>query len=192
MKNQLLQNQRGFTLIEVIVSVGIFAIVMTISLGALFSVVGASRQSTREQTVVDTLSFALDSMKRDLALGSLYHCNATDVIDFTQKPTPRDCPSTPSSSIAFRDTNGATLAYTLSNGVLFRKTTSVGPPDPLTSSDLTINTLSFYVTGAETANDHEQPQVHMLLSGTASPDGRTVITFKIQTTITERLVDVNN
>ena len=65
---------RGFTLVEMIVSVALFGIVMLVAVGALLSVVAANRQSQAIKTVINNLNFALESMSRNILTGSNYRC----------------------------------------------------------------------------------------------------------------------
>src|SRR3989338_2524865 len=51
---------RGFTLVELIVSIGLFAIVMLISVGALLALTGANRKAQALQSVMNNLNVALD------------------------------------------------------------------------------------------------------------------------------------
>jgi prepilin-type N-terminal cleavage/methylation domain-containing protein len=67
------QNQ-GFSLIEMIVSLGIFAIVMTTAVGSLLVVISTNQQIQSEQSVMTNLSFALDSMTREMRMGYAYFC----------------------------------------------------------------------------------------------------------------------
>lgn len=66
--------QRGFTLIEIIVSLGVFSVVITIAVGALLMLVAANAQLQSEQVVMTNLSFALDSMTREIRTGTNYYC----------------------------------------------------------------------------------------------------------------------
>ncbi|MCD5380992.1 MAG: type II secretion system GspH family protein [Candidatus Pacebacteria bacterium] len=66
--------QSGFTLIEMIVSLAIFTTVIGISVGALLVLVGTNEQLQKEQSVMTNLSFALDSMTRELRTGVHYFC----------------------------------------------------------------------------------------------------------------------
>lgn len=71
---KLLRPQSGFTLIEMIVSLAIFGIVVTISVGALLVLVGTNQRLQGEQSVMTNLSFALDSMTREIRTGGAYWC----------------------------------------------------------------------------------------------------------------------
>src|SRR3989338_1985894 len=67
---------RGFTLVEMIVSVALFATVMLVSVGALLSLMGANRKAQALQSVMNNLNVALDGMVRSIRMGSNYHCGA--------------------------------------------------------------------------------------------------------------------
>jgi prepilin-type N-terminal cleavage/methylation domain-containing protein len=66
----------GFTLIEMIVSLALFSVVITISVGALLVLIASNRQLQDEQAVLTNLSFALDSMTREIRTGSAYVCGS--------------------------------------------------------------------------------------------------------------------
>lgn len=68
--------QLGFTLIEMIVSLAVFSIVITISVGALLVLISTNQQLQNEQSVMTNLSFALDSMAREIRTGTHYFCVA--------------------------------------------------------------------------------------------------------------------
>ena len=70
--------QFGFTLIEMIVSLAIFTTVLTVSVGALLVLVGTNQQLQNEQGVMTNLSFALDSMAREIRTGTRYFCDSRD------------------------------------------------------------------------------------------------------------------
>ena len=65
---------KGFTLIEIIVSLGIFSIVAVIAIGALVRVTSANRQAQAIQSGINNISFIMDSMSRELRTGKTYTC----------------------------------------------------------------------------------------------------------------------
>ena len=67
-----IRNTAGFTLIEMIVSLALFSVVVTISVGSLLILIASNRQLQDEQAVLANLSFALDSMTREIRTGSAY------------------------------------------------------------------------------------------------------------------------
>ena len=67
-------SQRGFTFIEMMVSLGIFSIVMTIAMAAFFNLLSLDRQVRATNDVVGNLDFAVDSMERAIQTGTNYQC----------------------------------------------------------------------------------------------------------------------
>ncbi|MEK7093249.1 MAG: type II secretion system protein, partial [Patescibacteria group bacterium] len=81
---------RGFTLIEMIVSVGLFAVVMIICVAALLSLVDANKKAQAIQSVMNNLNVAVDGMVRSIRMGTNYHCG-TDLSVTSGLPSSRDC-----------------------------------------------------------------------------------------------------
>ncbi len=76
MIKKFLQKEKGFTLIEMIVSLGVFSIVITIAVGALLVIISTNRQLQAEQSVMSNLAFAMDSMTREMRTGYSYYCES--------------------------------------------------------------------------------------------------------------------
>lgn len=68
----------GFTLIEMIVSLGIFAVVITMAVGSLLVLVVSNERIQGEQSVMTNLAFALDSMTREVRTGYNYYCDSKE------------------------------------------------------------------------------------------------------------------
>ncbi len=68
------QPSSGFTLIELIIALGVFGVVITTAVGALLMLVATNEQLQQEQNVMSNLSFALDSMTREIRTGTDYQC----------------------------------------------------------------------------------------------------------------------
>jgi prepilin-type N-terminal cleavage/methylation domain-containing protein len=69
------KNQTGFTLIEMIVSLAIFSIIVTITIGALLVLIASNQKLQGEQSVMTNLAFAMDSMTREIRTGTNYYCD---------------------------------------------------------------------------------------------------------------------
>lgn len=65
---------KGFTLIEIMVSLMIFSIVAFIAVGALLKIVDANRKSQTLKVTINNINFALESMSRELRVGTNYTC----------------------------------------------------------------------------------------------------------------------
>jgi len=72
---------RGFTLIEIIVSLAIFSVVAVIAIGALVRVTSANRQAQAIQSGVNNVSFIMDSMSRELRVGTNILCYRGSTLD---------------------------------------------------------------------------------------------------------------
>jgi len=180
---------KGFTLIEILVSVAIFATVMTMALGALLAMSESDRKAQTLKSVINNLNFSLDAMSRSMRTGVNYHCDVSSL----PVTSPRDCASG-ATSMAFRTAEGVTVRYCRGNGntcasdgtaVLVSKNSA--PYAPLTASEVTITNMQFYVTGAE--DPELQPYVVIYLSGQVPVGGLQVSSFDLQTSVAQRLYD---
>ncbi len=66
--------KRGFTLLEMLVSLGVFAIVAVIAVGALVRITILNRQAQTLQSSMNNIAFAMESISRDLRVGTNYAC----------------------------------------------------------------------------------------------------------------------
>ncbi|MDR3547762.1 MAG: type II secretion system protein [Candidatus Pacebacteria bacterium] len=174
--------QRGFTLIEMIVSVAIFAIVMTAVAAAYLNLINIDRQTRGTNDVVNNLSFALDSMSRAIRTGTNYQCGGSGG---------SNCPSG-SSEFTFINSSGQTVTYLLSNGEVGECIGTLCTPSSatyFTDPRIKISSLTFYVTGVGTG-DVLQPRVTFVIHGTLTTSTSNAVAFTIQTTATERGIDI--
>lgn len=182
--------QRGFTLIELLVSVAIFSVVMLVAVGSLLTMVEASRKAQAMKSVMNNLNFAMESMSRTVRVGSYYHCGVAGSIG-----SPQDCPQG-SSYFAFEKSGGD--PYTLTDQVIYRllnsrieRSTDGGSAFiPITSPEVIIENLQFFVVGSEPLPDTIQPKVVMIVRGYAEITERSRTEFDLQTTIAQRLPDI--
>lgn len=166
--------ERGFTLIEMIVALFLFSVVMVVSTGALVSIVDANRKAQSVKSVMNNVSFALDSMVRALRVGDDYDCGVAS------------CNTVGSNSLTFTDTDGREVEYRLSGGQIERAIDG-GAFFALTAPEVEIERLRFYVDGTE-GSDGEQPRALIIVGGRAG-QGRTETEFNIQTLVSQRILD---
>lgn len=199
--NMRKRNERGFTLVEMIVAVALFSVVMLVSVGALLSLVTANRKAQALQSVMNNLNVAVDGMVRAIRIGTTYHCGSGGYT------TPADC-SSGSTSFAFEPYHDASQGpvppwiywfATDSNGVgrLYKtEDGNVANGVPITSPDVAINSVTFYVIGScpvhgSACTDQLQPKVLIVIKGTAGAANiKTVTTFHIQATAVQRILDL--
>lgn len=196
----------GFSLIEVLVSLSIFTIVMTMSVGMLMVLIDANARAQNLQTVMTNLSFALDSITREIRTGTDYYCGASsalpasgstvlncsnggDALSFNEggesltENTPND-----SRRIAIRLNEGV-LERRLGNGDGDANVDEAADWSPLTSDSVVITDLRFFTTGATRA-DSLSPTVTLYVAGYAGEQDGSEGVFNIQTTVVQQLLDI--
>jgi prepilin-type N-terminal cleavage/methylation domain-containing protein len=77
---------RGFTLLEMIVSLALFSIVALVAVSALTRIVGLNRQAQTLHAAMNNLGFALESMSRELRVGSNFHCETIPASSYAAGP----------------------------------------------------------------------------------------------------------
>jgi prepilin-type N-terminal cleavage/methylation domain-containing protein len=174
---------RGFTLIEVLVSVAIFATVMVIALGSLLALSEANRKAELLSSATNNFNSAIDSMARAIRTGTVYHCGGGTLT------TALACPGG-STQFAFLSATGATNVYVLNTstcqnglGCIVRSQDGGSTYVPITSPELVVTSLKFYVRGNQGS---VQPQVFMLVSGYVTITGVKQSVFNLQTSVTQR------
>lgn len=184
-----MRQTRGFTLIEMLVSVAIFSIVMVMALGSLLSLSEANRKAELLSSATNNFDSVVDSMTRAVRTGSRYHCGGGTLT------TTADCAASGSNEFAFLSASGQTTVYELdtsgcANGIgcIVRSTDGGSTFTSITSPDIIVTSLKFYVIGS-TNGDTVQPKVVMLMSGYVTITGLQQTTFNIQTSVTQRLYD---
>ncbi len=203
----------GFTLVEMLVSIGIFSVVMVVALGALVAMSEADRKAQSLNSAVNNLSAALDSMTRSIRVGTTYHCGSSNLLP---PLTAQDCPSTLTgdSYFTFMSYGGAQVTYCLSQpsvgGVITldcNASTSCGPGNTcailrktsgglisMTAPEVNILNMAFFTMGAPRevlgVPDYFQPKVTILLNGVVNVTATKQTKFNIQTSVTQRIYDI--
>lgn len=180
---------RGFTLIELIVSVAIFTVVMVVALGALLGISAGARKAETLKSVMNNLNFAIESMSRTLRSSYDWRCSATAGADCTSGSNLLKVMYPQETEYRF-ETNGALCNQSGTAGCITRSING-GTPIPLTAPEVVITSLNFYLVGSQTFSngDSVQPKVTMTVSGYVQVSAGQQSTFNLQTSITQRLYD---
>ncbi len=180
MKNQI-SYHRGFTLMEVMVSVSIFTIVVTVGIGALLSINESYRKSQTDRKTIDSLAYTLESMSRRIRTAKTWTTAS----------------GSPTTSFAFIDQDGIIVSYqydtvtpdhiamTQSNPI----TGSIETSD-ITPADVRIDTS--FPGGGMIFTPYESPDGQKYLQiniGGKVDEGRQTSEFVLQTSVSKRSFD---
>lgn len=194
-------SEKGFTLIEVMISIGLFTVIMIIGITAILGVNNTYRKSRTMRSAIDNLSFIMEDMARNIRLGSRYRCldsnnisliNIEDPLDGENcqgiafepfwDPVPENDAPIQDQVIYFFDVddNGFDSIFkSMDGGVTFSAMNSLDVKIDLDKS-------GFAIFGSQP--DSEQPSVRIILNGEAVTAGNST-NFNLQTTVSQRLLD---
>lgn len=176
---------KGFTLLEMIVALGVFSIAATLATGSLLSLTDAQKKAFSLQSTYDNVRFSLEIMAKDIRTGDVYYCGS-DANDLPVAPTPKDCPSG-GPALSYKNFSGNNIAYRVSGGRIekFVDGVLIGA---MTSENVVINALVFYILGSS-PTDNLQPRITIVVNGTAG-NGRSASKFNLQTTVSQRKIGI--
>ena len=187
---------RGFTLVEMMVAVALFAVAMLISVSTLLALVGANRKAQALQSVMNNLNIALDGMVRGIRMGSTYHCGVGTY------SVAQDCQN--GDRVLAFEAFGGDPTNPLDQWVYaFDTTGSICGKDricksedsgahflAITAPEVSIESMTFYIVGTARGDD-VQPKVVIEVKGTAGAfNNKTRTSFSIQATAVQRLLDL--
>ncbi len=168
----------GFTLVEVIVAVGLFTIISTISVAALLSAIDANRKARQVQAVTDNLSLMLEDMARSIRTGENIDCGALG--------GPKNCPAPAgASAINFDSDDHGAVRYDLSGGRIRKEWTQPTSHGPVPVSDprFAATGLAFFVYNTPGTSDGPYVVIHIKGSIQA---GAVQTGVDLQTTVAKR------
>jgi prepilin-type N-terminal cleavage/methylation domain-containing protein len=217
---------RGFTLVELLVVLGLFSGIITLAMGALFSSQSLNVRLQETQAAMDNVNLSMEDITRDIRYGSNFYATTTIVDPGVFTPSKnRSCILTPSPGSGGGGAGGCTVLYFKphegqnsldrvayyidSNGTLFKKEIPYNSPYDatkvktyqVTSNDVVIKSLVFFVQGAGESQDatnnddgvldYAQPLITVTVTGVAKPRKATSSPgkFTIESTVSPRGID---
>jgi prepilin-type N-terminal cleavage/methylation domain-containing protein len=194
--------KKGFTLIEMLVTVSLFAIIVTIAIGGFTNAERTQRQVSALISAQSNVSIALEQMSRNIRTGYLFchdpgsssmstRCN--DIYNISMPTCTAasvgsliwTCPS-----LDFRDANGNEITYSWNNGALTENIKSSTQPQSITGNGVYVKYLKFQLFG-QTEGDHWPPRITISLGIAASSTDPAVMNdvFNLETTVSARSID---
>lgn len=193
--------QKGFTLIEMMVSLTLFTVVMLAGTGTMLVVLDANRKAQAYQVAMDNLGVALEGISKDMRVGTHFYCWASGTLPGT---TNQDCPTggeifafLPLSAI---NTSTNYWVYRLNNtsgkGILerCRKGSDCTDDDfsALTAPEINIKYFRIFVTDSDpkSSGNTVQSKARIVIQGVAGVQPKTQTEFSVQTTISQFQLDL--
>jgi len=151
-------------MMELLVTVAVFTIVVTIVSDVYLTAVGSQRRSFGQQLVIENSGFTLEAMARAIRQSSVVSATETRLeINHPAK---------------------GTVVYTAGGGQVLENDA------PLTSQDVTVSRLSFLTLGIP-GGDNEQPRITVILEiSSANQKAGEQSRLTVQTTVTPRQLQV--
>ena len=194
--------KKGFTLVEMTVSIGLFTVVLFISTSAFLAVINADRKSRATRIAIDNLNLSLEDMSRRIKTGTTYNCGggATGVADCLAGGTTLAITDQNNERVIYKRGQGTGVITTGNNasgcgnagftgtqGCLVRD--KAGVALAVTGKDIDIQSLRFIVNGTAPLPETTQPYVVVSVDGITTA-GKITSEFKLQTMVTQRMYDI--
>jgi hypothetical protein len=185
---------------------GLYIVVLTIGIGALLVLISSNLKAQNIQEAVSNVQFSLDSMAREIRTGHSYYCS--NGVPGSIPSGSEDISSCSKGSYLSIIEGGESLtegsgdhrlAYCFAGSAIWRKlgtgSGSCGSTGwvRLTSPNISIDAMHFSVNHAGRkliTGDNFQPNVTIFISGTVMGVSDTSSTFTLQTTVTQRVLDL--
>ena len=206
---KLLSKKRihGLSLVEILVVLGLFSGIATLSLATLFNTQAINVKLLQSQSILDNVNLSLQTISREIRYGTDFYCSST--IEAVAPTLRKSCPmeSGGGASLSFQPPESVDdrdrVTYFIANGVLYKKDIPfIGSSTvyQMTSLDIYITQFKVFVSGANTSvgsqdvgnvTDFTQPLVSLFVSGRtrSSSANQTPTPFYIQTHISTRILD---
>ncbi len=172
-------NQKGFTLVEVLVAISLFLLIITVVLGGLVSGVARERESRFKTLLQSEMYTFLDRLEREVHLAQRIGCGSLEKNCTDGGPV-----------FVLEDVNGDIISYELVDGEVLRSVNDGTPVVAASGFGGSIQELTFFVRGAILGLSEPATNQHLVLvtMNSALSSGGEVYAFRY---ITLYSLDVN-
>lgn len=167
---------KGFTLVEMLVVLGLFSFIMTLATGVLYTTQSINVKLQGVQVVLDNVNVSMDIMTRDIRYGTNFHCGggqtSSQIEQETEISLRKDCAYqttglehggkflffkpidavNDADRVAYYASTTASGSVILKDEYIKNETTGLTSTTTyqITADDVKIKSLIFYVVGANT------------------------------------------
>ena len=155
----------GFTIVELLVSMGIFIVVIGMVVGIFIGAFRTQRSLTSLMAANDNASLALEQMAREIRTGTTFSIPEGNG----------------EAKLKFQNANDVTIYYRLNRGVIERE--AGGTVFPITGNNVKMSALQFYLFDN---GPQWPPRITITLSVTPAAPSLQAIVTNLQTTVSGR------
>ena len=161
--------------------------------------IDANARAQSMQQVMTNLSFAIDSMTREIRTGRGFYCDSADISGDLADDQVRDCQAGTYLSIVeggislTGGNDNSRISYRYNEGwQRIERRIGTGDWYAITSPEINVTDMYFYVTDTETGRngDDKQASATIFIEGYAGELLTAESSFSLQTTITKRVLDI--
>ena len=168
--------RKGFTLLELIIALGLFSVIVLIAVGGFARALRVQRQLSAFGSVNANMRLVLEQMAREIRTGANFCTNGTF------------CAS--SDVLSFINAHGENVTYCFSGNAI-KRVIGANPCDAgqkITANNISISHLIFLLSG-NLSSDKYPPRITILMG--AAPIDASASNYKLylQTTVSSRALD---
>ncbi len=169
----------GFTIVELLIAAGLFAMLTAIAVGGFVNVIHTQRLVTAQLIAASNANLALEQIARELRTGYDFKCRRpASCVDSTDL----ELKNALGQSIEYRyDDRNKTIERSDDDGRNFER---------ITGTNLAINRLFFWVVAGSGGSDGYPPRILIMIQATPSTTTPGELpTILLQTTVSSRVLD---
>jgi prepilin-type N-terminal cleavage/methylation domain-containing protein len=169
----------GFTIVELLIALGLFAVVASIGIGGFVHALRVQREVQFILAANSNAGLALEQMAREIRTGSGFKLPQGLLLggDFAS-----------STVLEFTNADGALVNYSLRDGAVYRSVASWAP-SPITSNNVNISHLSFDARGIIYEGYPPRVTISLIASPSSTDPALAGVATRLQTTVSARQAD---
>jgi type II secretory pathway pseudopilin PulG len=170
----MLKNNKGFTMVELLVAIASFIIIVSIAVGGFSGALRSQRQSIALLNANYNSSLVLEQMAREIRTGTNFCINQSIACSESQ--------------LVFTNTYGQNVVYRLNNFGIEKSIDSGTSFKKITADDVVVDYLKFILNG-QTFGDGKQTRITILMGIKSKESSISSSVVNLQTTVSPRVLD---
>ena len=170
----MLKNNKGFTMVELLVAIASFVIIVSIAVGGFSGALRSQRQSIALLNANYNSSLVLEQMAREIRTGTNFCINQSIVCSESQ--------------LVFTNAYGQNVVYRLNNSGIEKSIDGGTSFKKITADDVVVDYLKFILNG-QTFGDGKQTRITILMGIKSKESSVSGSVVNLQTTVSPRVLD---